>query len=54
MDLLNYTKNLYKKIKYYDQKAGKNNFQPKNPNPFSYKEPIDITIIWVQNNDKKL
>ena len=53
MNLLNYTRNLYKKIKYYDSHIKNTNFNSTNPNPFKIKEPIDITIIWI-NNDKNL
>jgi len=54
MDLLNYTKKLYKKIEFYDGKVKGSNFDKNNPNPFCIKEPVNLTIIWVQEYDKKL
>ncbi len=54
MNLLNYTKNLYRKIIFYDKCAKDTNFQSRNPNPFRYGDNSNITVIWVQKKDKKL
>ena len=54
MDLLNYTKKLYNKIKFYDNKIKDTNFDKSNPNPFYIREPVNLTVIWIQENDTKL
>ena len=54
MNLLNYTQKLYKKIKFYDRIIKNTNYNKDNPNPFNTKDPVNITIIWVQNDDKKI
>ncbi len=54
MDFLNYTKKLFKKINFYDKNIKNTNYKSSNPNPFNVKEPMSLTIIWVENNDKKL
>ena len=54
MHLLNYTKNLYHKINYYDKYIKDNNLKSQLYNPFIDTEKYDVTIIWVQDVDKKL
>ena len=54
MNLLNYTKNLYRKIIFYDKHIKDTNFQSSNPNPFRRGENSNITVIWIQKKDKKL
>jgi hypothetical protein len=48
MNLLNYTKKIYEKIKYYDNNLKNKNFNKDKTNPFSVKEPENITIIWTE------
>lgn len=48
MNLLNYTKKISEKVKFYDEIA-------KNPflgmkNPFA--EPITLTVIWIEEDKK--
>ena len=50
MNLLNYTQKLYEKINFYDKILNNSNYDKNNPNPFSIKEPQNITIIWVQDD----
>jgi len=50
MNLLNYTKKLYEKINFYDRILKPKNFDKNMTNPFS--KPLNVTIIWVENNDK--
>ena len=52
MNLLNYTRKLREKFNFYDTYS-KDNFESSCNNPFFKKEAFDITIIWVQDNDKK-
>lgn len=54
MNLLNYTKQLSKKINFYDKYVKNTNFKSSNNNPFRNKGNDNITIIWVQEKDKKL
>ncbi|MEE3348746.1 MAG: hypothetical protein VZR09_01770 [Candidatus Gastranaerophilaceae bacterium] len=54
MNLLHYAKKLYRKINFYDKKVESKNYNSRNPNPFSSKEPLNLTVIWVENNTKKL
>lgn len=51
MNLLEYTKRLSEKIRFYDSIAQKpfSNFHT--PNPFA--KPITLTIIWVENEPDK-
>ncbi len=49
MDLLAYTKNLYKKICFYDKVLKNKNFDKNMTNPFV--KPLNVTIIWVENDD---
>ena len=54
MNLLHYAKKLYRKINFYDREILNTNYNSRNPNPFISGEPLSLTIIWVENNDKKL
>lgn len=50
MNLLTYTKKLYEKINFYDKILKPRNFDINMSNPFA--KPLNITIIWVENDDK--
>ncbi len=50
MNLLAYTKNLYKKINFYDKIVKNKNFDKYTANPFA--KPVNLTIIWIENDDK--
>lgn len=52
MNLLNYTYKLYNKIKFYDKYFQDNNFESTVNNPFFKAKSQDITIVWVDTNDK--
>lgn len=55
MNLLSFTKKISEKIKYYDD-ISKDTFSGLNMmNPFAqeYAKPINITIIWVDENCEK-
>lgn len=52
MNLLNYTYKLYNKIKFYDKYFQNNNFESTVNNPFFKAKSQDITIVWVDTNDK--
>lgn len=49
MDLLNYTKKLYDKIKFYDSIAQNTFSGLHSVNPFA--KPINITIVWVEEEN---
>lgn len=51
MNLLAYTKKLYEKIRFYDSVLKNKNFDDDYGNPF--REPLNITIIWFDNDDEK-
>lgn len=53
MNLLNYTNMLREKINFYN-KFAKDNFESNCNNPFLKKENLNITIIWVREDDKNL
>ena len=46
MNLLDYTKKISKKIKFYDEIAKTPFFGMKNP----FAEPINVTVIWVEED----
>ena len=48
MDLLNYTKKLYDKIKFYDSVTQSSFSDLRTQNPFA--KPINITIVWVEED----
>lgn len=50
MNLLAYTKKLYEKIRFYDSVLKNKNFDDDYGNPF--REPLNITIIWFDNDDE--
>lgn len=50
MNLLAYTKKLYKQIAYYDTLTKNKFFDERITNPFF--KPVNITIIWVDENHK--
>ncbi len=50
MNLLAYTRRLAEKIAYYDWLAKNNKFDNYSSNPFNH--PVNITIIWVDDNEK--
>lgn len=50
MNLLNYTSMLRDKINFYNKYA-QNNFESNYNNPFLKKDDLNITIIWVQEDD---
>lgn len=52
MNLLNYTKNLYNKINFYDKIIKSKNFPNNISNPFAKQCPSIFTVIWVEKNDK--
>ena len=54
MNLLSYTKKLYKKVNFYDKYIKDTNYKSAAQNPFRNKERSNITVIWVQENNKKL
>ena len=45
MNLLDYTKKLSEKIKFYDAIAKSPHFGMKNP----FSKPLNITVIWVED-----
>ena len=51
MNLLAYTKKLYEKILFYDSVLKNKNFDDDYGNPF--REPLNITIIWFDNDDER-
>ncbi len=53
MNLLSYTKKLSEQIRYYDIMTKNNFLNPNITNPFkrTYKEPLNFTIIWVENDE---
>ncbi len=53
MNLLSYTKKLSDQIRYYDIMTRNNFLNPNIINPFrkTFKEPVNLTIIWVENDD---
>lgn len=48
MNLLEYTKKLSEKIKFYDSIAQNTLFGMHTTNPFA--KPINVTIVWVEEN----
>lgn len=52
MNLLAYTKKLSEQINFYDLMAKNNFLNPNVTNPFkkTFTEPINVTIIWVEND----
>ena len=52
MNLLFYTARLYKKIKYYDKLIKSKNYNDDNPNPFRSSDPLNLTVIWTQDDYK--
>lgn len=53
MNLLDYTKRLSEKIRFYDSIAQNNFWSMNTTNPFA--KPISFTVIWVEEdcNDNK-
>ena len=51
MNLLDYTKKLYEKIKVYDSIAQNTFCSVSMSNPFA--KPVNITIIWVEDDCEK-
>ncbi len=49
MNLLAYTKKLYEKINFYDKIIKNKNFPTNISNPFAAKQPVNLTIIWVED-----
>lgn len=50
MNLLEYTKKLSEKIRYYDEIAQNTFAGMHTTNPFA--KPISVTIVWVEENRK--
>jgi len=50
MNLLNYTKKLYEKIKFYDKITRKSPDKYLS-NPFA--RPVNLTVIWVENRENQ-
>ncbi len=51
MNLLAYTKRLYEKINFYDRIIKSQNFPNNISNPFAKQQPVNLTIIWVDNDN---
>ena len=50
MELLNYTRKLYKKINFYDKYFQYNNFESLLNNPFFNMQQFEITLIHIEKD----
>ena len=52
MNLLSYTKQIAEKINFYDEIAKSALADFNMLNPFAKTQPLNVTIIWIENKDE--